>query len=197
MKLLPKDWYRSRSYLHFDLPLNIKKASKLVADSNLIAQHAFYPLIHYSIESVKIEKNPVTKKITRLEPKLRPISYSAHLDSHIYSYYSKILYHHYDRKLKENGLNDSIIAFRSLNKMSNIEFALDAFNEVKKIGECSVIALDISKFFDTLDHELLKKEWCSLLQEEKLPKDHFNVYKSITKHARVEKQTYISCWEYL
>ena len=186
MKLLPKDWYRSRYYLHFDLPLNIKKASKLVTDPRLIAKHAFYPLIHYSIETVKISKDSVTKKVKVLTPKSRPISYPAHLDSHIYSYYSKILSHYYEIKLKENGLDNSILAFRTLGK-SNIDFALDAFNEVKKIGACCAVALDVRKFFDTLDHEVLKKEWCNLLQEKKLPKDHFNIYKSITKHAHVEK----------
>lgn len=186
MKLLPKDWYRSRTYLHFDLPINIKKASKLVSDSELVSKHAFYPLIHYSIEVKKIGKDPLTKRVIELEPKLRPISYPAHLDSHIYSYYAKILNFHYEKKLKKNGLNDSILAFRTLGK-SNVDFALNAFDEVKKAGECCVVALDVSKFFDTLNHQFLKQEWCNLLQVEKLPKDHFNVYKSITKHAHVKK----------
>lgn len=186
MNILTTDWFRPRTYLHFDLPINIKKAPKIVMDPDAVSKHAFYPLIHYVIEINKIGKDPISKKVIALPPKLRPISYPAHLDSHIYSYYSKILTHYYEGKLKEHGLSDSILAFRSLGK-SNIDFALDAFNEVKKVGECSAVALDVTKFFDTLDHEVLKNEWCSLLQVQKLPKDHYNVFKLITKHAHVKK----------
>ncbi|MEZ9627772.1 antiviral reverse transcriptase Drt2 [Aliivibrio fischeri] len=186
MKILTTDWFRPRTYLHFDLPINIKKAPKIVTNPDAVSKHAFYPLIHYVIEINKIGKDPISKKVIALPPKLRPISYPAHLDSHIYSYYSKILTHYYEDKLKEHGLSDSILAFRSLGK-SNIDFALDAFNEVKKVGECSAVALDVTKFFDTLDHEVLKNEWCSLLKVQKLPKDHYNVFKSITKHAHVKK----------
>ncbi|MFA0570651.1 antiviral reverse transcriptase Drt2 [Vibrio gallaecicus] len=50
------------------------------------------------------------------------------------------------------------------------------------------MALDVSKFFDTLDHDILKREWCSLLEVSRLPKDHFNVFKSITKYSKVEKE---------
>ncbi|PKG39664.1 antiviral reverse transcriptase Drt2 [Psychromonas sp. Urea-02u-13] len=186
MKLSPQDWYRTRTYLHFDLPISIKKASNIVPNPELVAKHAFYPLIHYEIELKKIGKHDITKKLIDLPVKSRPISYPAHIDSHIYSYYSKILNERYEEKIKVNDLSDSILAFRSLGK-SNIDFALDAFNEVKKFGECCVVALDVSKFFTSLNHDHLKKEWCNLLLVDKLPKDHFNVYKSITKYSEVNK----------
>jgi hypothetical protein len=188
MKLSPHEWYRSRTYLHFDLPISIKKASKIVPNPELVAKHAFYPLIHYKMEVKKVSKDPITKKVAVALPiKERPISYPAHLDSQIYSYYSKVLNELYEKKLKKNDLHNSILAFRSVLGKSNIGFALDAFNAVKDFGECCVVALDVSKFFDTLNHNHLKKEWCDLLQVDKLPKDHFNVYKSITKSSKVNK----------
>lgn len=186
MTILVKDWFRPRKYLHFDMPINEKKAAKIVTDPNAVAQHAFYPLIHYNIEIKKIAKNPETKMIMELQPKLRPISYPAHVDSHIYAYYSKYLSFKYEKKIRENDLHDSILAFRSLRK-SNIDFALTAFNEIKKAGECCAVALDITKFFDTLNHKVLKSEWCKLIELEYLPKDHFNVFKAITKHSIVKK----------
>lgn len=187
MSIPVKDWYRPRTYLHFDLPINVKKASKIVCNPELVAKHAFYPLINYTIEINKVGKDPITKKVVQLLPKPRPISYPAHVDSHIYAYYAKLLNREYEARLKESALNTSILAFRSLGK-SNIDFAFDAFNEIKRTGECCAIALDVSKFFDTLDHEILKREWCNLLGVSRLPSDHFNVFKSITKHAIVDKE---------
>ncbi|MCU8072552.1 reverse transcriptase/maturase family protein [Shewanella sp. SM32] len=80
------------------------------------------------------------------------------------------------------------MAFRELGK-SNIDFAYEAFCRIKSLGECSAVALDFSKFFDTLDHDLLKKSWANLLGKQKLPTDHFNVYKSLTKYSKVDKAT--------
>lgn len=50
-----------------------------------------------------------------------------------------------------------------------------------------VIALDLSKFFDTLDHSFLKDAWCRLLSTYKLPEDHYAVFKAITKYSKVDK----------
>ena len=39
---------------------------------------------------------------------------------------------------------------------NNIEFANNAFEEIKRRKHCVAIALDISGFFDNLDHQRLK-----------------------------------------
>ncbi|MBY7860723.1 reverse transcriptase/maturase family protein [Vibrio fluvialis] len=178
-------WYRSRGYLHFDLPVSFKKAKNLVTNPNLVSKHAFFPLINYAVESKKISKNKDTQKID-VAVKERPIAYSSHMDSHIYAFYAAILSRKYEEKLKLAGLTECILAFRGLGK-SNIDFAFEAFEQIKIMGECSAVALDFSKFFDTLDHELLKQSWASLLGEKKLPSDHFNVFKSITNFSQVNK----------
>ena len=178
-------WYRSRGYLHFDVPVSFKKAKSLVTNPDLISKHAFFPLINYAVESKKISKNKDTQKID-VTVKERPIAYASHIDSHIYSYYASILSKKYEAKLKWAGLTGCILAFRGLGK-SNIDFAFEAFEQIKAMGECSAVALDFSKFFDTLDHDLLKQSWASLLGEKKLSPDHFNVFKSITKFSQVNK----------
>ncbi|SBS67502.1 antiviral reverse transcriptase Drt2 [Vibrio atlanticus] len=178
-------WYRNRGYLHFDLPISLKKARNLVTNSDLVAKHAFFPLINYAVESKKISKDKKTRKID-IAVKERPIAYSAHVDSHIYAYYTEILSRKYESRLKQLGLSECILAFRGLGK-SNIDFAFEAFEQIKDMGECSAVALDFSKFFDTLDHSILKQSWAGLLSKDKLPPDHFNVFKSITKFAQVNK----------
>lgn len=178
-------WYRTRGYLHFDLPVGYKKAFAVVSTPDIVAKHAFYPLINYTVESKKINKDKKTNKLN-VTFKERPIAYSAHMDSHIYAYYAKILSDKYEIKLKSAGLNNSILAFRGLGK-SNIDFAYEAFEKIKETGECSVVALDFSKFFDTLNHSILKDSWAKLLDSPILPPDHFNVFKSITKFSTVNK----------
>ncbi|MBL1377642.1 antiviral reverse transcriptase Drt2 [Zobellella iuensis] len=178
-------WYRSRSYLHFYLPVSFKKARNLVTNPELVSKHAFFPLINYAVESKKIKKDKKTHKID-MAVKERPIAYSAHIDSHIYAYYASLLSKKYEIQLKAAGLTDCILAFRGLGK-SNIDFACEAFEQIKIMGECSAVALDFSKFFDTLDHSILKESWANLLVEAKLPADHFNVFKSITQFSQVNK----------
>ncbi|MBM4905465.1 hypothetical protein HYO34_22675 [Vibrio parahaemolyticus] len=178
-------WYRSRGYLHFDLPISSVKAKRLVTNPELVAKHAFFPLINYSVESKKISKDKASSRID-VTYKERPIAYSSHVDSHIYAYYAELLSVKYESKLKELELSECVLAFRGLGK-SNIDFAHEAFEQIKNMGECSAVALDFSKFFDTLDHELLKKSWAAILDTNKLPNDHFNVFKSITKFSKVNK----------
>jgi len=186
LKETPK-WYRSRGYLHFDQPINQEKATLLVTSPSRVAKHPFFPLISYVVLSKKISKDQSTGTLN-VVTKDRPIAYSAHKDSHIYAYYSQILSEKYEKELIKSNLQDSILAFRALGK-SNIDFAYEAFCRIKKLGECSAVALDFSKFFDTLDHDLLKKSWVNLLGKQKLPTDHFNVYKSLTKYSKVDKTT--------
>jgi RNA-directed DNA polymerase len=178
-------WYRSRGYLHFDSPVGYKKALRVVCNPDVVAKHAFYPLINYIVESKKIKKCNISNKLD-ISIKERPIAYSSHLDSHIYSYYANILLVKYEEKLQSSGLSETVLAFRGLGK-SNIDFAHDAFEKIKSMGECSAVALDFSKFFDTLDHHLLKKSWGALLGSHILPPDHFNIYKSLTSFSQVEK----------
>jgi len=178
-------WYRSRGYLHFDRPISFENAKKIVTSPKKIASHSFYPLINYSVESKKIKQDKRTG-IIKTKHKKRPIAYSSHVDSHIYAYYSNFLINLYEKELVKRGISDSVLAFRSLGK-SNIEFAYDAFVKIKEFGNCGVVALDLSQFFDKLDHKILKQQWSKLLGSEYLPADHFNVFKSVTKFSQVEK----------
>lgn len=173
-------WYKRRGYLHFDAPIGVARASKLVKSPKTVSRHAFYPLIRYDVISKKLKRNADGK--LKPEPKIRPISYAAHADSQIYSFYANQLAEAYERKLASLELSECVLAFRKLRK-SNIEFARDAFTEISNMGRCSAVAIDISKFFDTLNHQHLKKSWCNVLGKSKLPNDHYAVFKSLTKFS--------------
>lgn len=181
--MMPVEWYKPRNYLHFDLPIGRDKAKKLVSNPKHVASHSFLPFISYKISSRKIYKDNGQIKYKEKE---RPIAFAAHADSHIYAYYKTLLDEKYESALASQQFGDSILAFRALGK-SNIDFAKQAFQTIKDMGECSVIGLDISGFFDNLDHKILKKNWARLLNSTGLPDDHYSVFKSITKFSIVDR----------
>jgi hypothetical protein len=47
------------------------------------------------------------------------------------------------------------------------------------------MALDIESFFSNLDHDLLKKAWMKMLGLERLPDDHYNVFRSATHFSYI------------
>jgi hypothetical protein len=178
-------WFRRRRYLHFDLPVTLEHATLVVTDEDAVATHAFYPFVRSVITSVKLKKNRITKQVER-KHKDREIAYAAHLDSHIYANYAQKIGDRYEERINALSLDSCVLAFRSLGK-SNIEFALSAFQEIASRESCDVVALDIKGFFDNLDHGLMKKSWAAVLDFEKLPRDHFNLYRSLTRWCRVDK----------
>jgi len=176
-------WYKSRGYLHFDTPVGIKKAFKIVTNPKSVSEHSFYPFLSYQINSKKIFKED---GVIKYKEKKRPIAFASHVDSHIYAYYCEKLSDLYEKEIQGFNLNEAVLAFRKLGK-SNIDFAHQAFMDIKSLGECSAIGFDVSGFFDNLDHDLLKKMWCRLCGFNRLPKDHFSVYKSITRFSQVNR----------
>lgn len=178
-------WFRKRGYLHFDKPISLEHALDIVTNPHVVATHSFLPFITFTSATYKIKQDKGTSAINKIL-KERPIAYSSHVDSHIYSYYAATLSELYENELRTYKINKNVLAFRTLNK-SNIEFAHEAFQEIKKRGDCSAVALDLSKFFDTLDHGFLKDAWCRLLATDKLPEDHYAVFKAITRYSKVDK----------
>ncbi|MGI2125908.1 antiviral reverse transcriptase Drt2 [Shewanella oncorhynchi] len=179
-------WFKKRSYLHFDSKVSLDKTKEIVLNPKAVSSHAFYPFIKYSVISEKVSKDQKTNKIS-IKKKIRDVAYSSHMDSHIYSYYSEMLTDIYEKRLQEKNLHKAVLAFRKLDGKSNIHFAHDAFMYIKSKRECSAIALDFSKFFNTLDHKILQREWSNILKLEKLPDDHYKVFRSLTKYSEVNR----------
>jgi len=215
-----KDWFRLKRYPHIGLPLNYsdryKWIEKYITDPEKIAKHSFLPFIHRTSKVKKFRKvyssndgkvhdhyRDQNKSLRKADVKKRELFYASHLDSLIFSYYTKFLSDCYENKIKdpEYNLNEVVNAYRTIpidskkpnsaNKC-NIEFANDVFKHVidYKENDFAVIAFDISCFFDNLNHTKLRKTWAEVIRKEgeneKLPPDHFNVFKNITRFSYVD-----------
>ncbi|MGD6737963.1 hypothetical protein ACP5PY_17265 [Photobacterium leiognathi subsp. mandapamensis] len=125
--------------------------------------------------------------------KVRPICYASHIDSLIYSYYGEILNYGYEKLITKKELTNNILAFRKQGneKKCNIHFSLQAFNDIKSLENSVVLAFDVKNFFNILDHDILKKKWLEVIQQslnvDKLPSDHYKVFKSLTKYTYIDR----------
>lgn len=209
-----KDWFKIKRYPHIGLPLDNRDCFKwiesYVTNPKEIAKHAFLPFIHKTSKVKKFRKDysnldgslnkkfkSDTKVLRKESEKKRELFYASHMDSLIFSYYAMLLSNSYEDKIRENQLDEVVNAYRSVpvnpskidsSNKCNIDFANDVFKYVLnyKEEEFTVIAFDISSFFDNLNHKLLREVWADVLGVEKLPIDHFNVFKNITRFSHVD-----------
>ncbi len=178
-----------KHYPHFDPLISLEEGEAYATDKNRVARHAFFPFIQYSQRWTRFAEKGETGAV-----KERPIRYAARLDSYIFSYYRFILSQRYEREIARIGLDASILAYRRIpipngkGNKCNVHFARDAFLRIRELGDCCAIALDISSYFEFLDHSRVKDLWCRMLGVHKLPADHFQVFKAITQYAWVDKQ---------
>jgi hypothetical protein len=124
--------------------------------------------------------------------KKRPIRYASRSDAYIFAYYRYVLAQRYEAELDRRGISEAALAYRRIvgpngRGKSNINHACDAISLIRSLGNCFAITLDISSFFESLDHTILKSIWCRLLDVEKLPPDHFRVFQAITSYSVVDK----------
>jgi len=183
-----------RSYLHFDSPINRQSAQKLVEGPQTVGRHSFFPFISYVITTQKVRKKEGGGVELR-DPKDREIAYAAHRDSHIFAHYAEELRIQYEELLTSKGLTNTVTAFRRVRRthegrvvsFKSIHFADEAFEAIKRMGPCSVLAMDVSDFFGNLDHKLLKDAWCNVIGETMLPEDHYAVFKAVTRYSKVDR----------
>lgn len=202
-------WFRNRGYLHITPQIDVNKQPNQIRNKifnpKFVAKYSFYPLIHSNISDRKYKKTllqanpPRTERthsykdengIYKKNIKTRPLHYATHMDALILGYYAEVLQKMYEDELKKhNGLSDCVTAYRKIpieneinRNKGNIHFADEVFEEIKKRAseEISVLTFDIKGFFSSLNHTILKDAWQNLLNVERLPDDHFNVFKAST-----------------
>ncbi len=200
-----KDWFKYRGYPHISnvLPVSKRRVIESYAkSSSLIAKHSFLPLISKQLiqrrfkrkdgfESSKRSHKIIKEGITKSTKKIRTIMYACHQDAHIYAYYTqKILEPKYEALLRNNkAIGSSVTAYRRIptenqkGNKNNIHFAKDVFEAIKERKECVALLFDIENFFPTLNHKKLKLAWAQVLGFKSLPKDHYNLFKSVTKYS--------------
>lgn len=173
--------HSKKSYSHFDYRTNVSLCSDYITSPEKVSKHGFYPFIHYEIKMVKFNKNKGKKP-----PKVRDICYAAHIDRCIYQYYNFLLNEKYNERIENDGISSVPVAYRTDLHQSNIHFAKRAFDFIRTSQSCYVMIGDFTGFFDNLDHTYLKKQWCSLIGNDRLPEDHYAVYKNITRYSKWE-----------
>lgn len=189
-QIKPGDYKR---YPHFDQVLRPDEINALVSDPVRVAQNTFFPLLRYTKKWQPFRPDKAGGK-PRPKPKDRPIRYASRRDAYIFAYYRHLLSGPYEVELERLGISHCPVAYRRIpisteNRKGkcNIQFARDAFDAIKELGDCCAIAVDISSYFESLDHEKLKALWCRLLGTDRLPADHFAVFKNITKYRVVDR----------
>ncbi|NTW45681.1 MAG: hypothetical protein HGB18_01330 [Candidatus Moranbacteria bacterium] len=173
-----------RRYLHFDNRLNLSDIKKSnVWMPNVIIGHSFFPFIRYTIKTRRLRKTQGSKK--QIIEKKRDIDYAAHGDALIYSWYAFLLTEYYENFIKTEGVDSYITAYRKNLGENNVNFAKRVFDFISEKENCSVLCLDVEHFFPSLDHQLLKKNWMLILGVDSLPKDHYVIFRIITRFSYV------------
>jgi hypothetical protein len=175
---------RPRRYAHFDKPLDEKALATLTVSEADVATRALLPLLGYT----KVERRmDFSGDFPALAPKERLIRYASHADSAIYSLYAADLAKLYDAELKRRGLDGAVLAYRS-GIGNNVNFAKSLFDEVRERGDCMVICLDVSKFFDNISHPILKHNLTQLLGDPKLRRDWLKIFIRLSNYEFVTKE---------
>ena len=95
----------------------------------------------------------------------------------------------YEAYIEKAEFDDCVLAYRSnLDGKCNIQFAKEVFDEVKRRGSCTTIALDIKGYFDNIQHNTLKSKW-EKVWGSRLPEDQFKIFNTLTKYTYVNQKS--------
>lgn len=179
-----------KHYPHFDAPIRLSEVKAIVNDPARVARNAFFPLIEYE---KKWQPFRTPKSGQKPDTKIRKIRYAARRDAYIYAKYRRILSPIYEKRLIDLSISEIPIAYRRVKSADgkgkcNIDFAKDVFDFILSIESSYVITLDISKFFESLDHSRILEQWSALIEQSPLPSDHTAVFKALTSYRWVDRE---------
>ncbi len=192
--------YLKKGYTHFDhkfwFPDRQGELKQILNDGlkvfhkvhGRLETYAFSPFIKVLIKTPRY-KYQATEGEFALETKIRPICYAAHLDSLIFGFYAFALNEKYQQYITKIGIDEAVLAYRTdLDGKCNIQFSKEVFDEVKRRGNCTAIALDIKGYFDHIDHKILKEKWQQVIGG-LLPEDQLKIYKRLTQYSYTSKNS--------
>ncbi|WDL98485.1 reverse transcriptase domain-containing protein [Alicyclobacillus sp. ALC3] len=177
--------YRIKGYTHFDRRVPVWRVARQIVNPSWVAVHGFFPFIHFQLKSQKYIKDAPARE--RKPEKIRDIYYASHLDGYIFKYYGELLNQRYNEAVIQHDIDDVVTAYRS-NKSgkSNIHFAKEVIDFIKRHSQVFILVSDFEKYFDTLEHSYLKKRVKHLLGSQTLPPDFYAVFKAITQFSWIE-----------
>lgn len=185
----------------FDFKKDSDKIKKLVSDGSLesINNHSFLPFVKILTKTPRFRYQEAEKQYA-LDTKIRPIAFASHFDTYIYGFYAFALNERYQEYITSNKFDECILAYRTdLDGKCNIQFAKEIFDivkdRIKKNNSCSAIAIDITGYFDNIDHSILKEKWRKILGLLVLPIDQYKVFRSLTKYSYISKNSILKHFE--
>lgn len=185
------DWFEPKRYPHFDQSVRDPEQVRwLVESPSECAKRAFLPFIRFERVARKYKKEAQAdgSVVAGFVKKPRDLNYASHTDSLILRHYAKLLNDRYETIIADGGFAASVLAYRKMTEpRCNIHFANDAFQWIETNAPCVALTFDVKDFFESLDHKLLKKQWKAVLGVEELPKDHYNIFKSMTRYSWVDR----------
>jgi hypothetical protein len=96
---------------------------------------------------------------------------------------NKLLDTHYNAA----DLSDSVLAYRALGR-GNYDFSAEVFAFARNHAPVTILAFDVSSFFDNLDHVLLKRRLKAVLGVSSLPEHWMRVFRAITAFHYVDME---------
>lgn len=184
--------YPTKKYLHFDYRVRIENKENYVTNPKKIARHSFLPMLHFESTSekyVNVAASDPNCPDKKRKEKVRDIKYAGHLDNFIYKYYAEMLNESYNKYCKNMAIDECVTAYRN-NKyfQSNVDFSAEIINQIVEYESAYIFIGDFTKYFDKINHQLLKTNLKIVLRQNRLDKDWYNVYKSITKYGYYRKE---------
>lgn len=174
---------KERKYKHFDLPLVGADRNQTIDFATSSEPHRFLPLLGFTDETRRYLLNSSGER--EINIKKRPIRFAGHADAAYLQAYAAHLNGFYERALMIDGTSGAVLAYRK-GGGTNIHHAKALFDEVRTRGDCTVVAMDISGFFDCLDHMMLRDEVGQLVGMTRLEGHHAAVWKNVTRYSWVE-----------
>jgi len=168
-----------KNYLHFDNKMSISTAKEYLKN---IDNHQYLPFITYKKDKNKWDKNHI-----KLDES-RTISICSHKDRYVYQYYNELISSKYEKFLSNKKYKNCICAYRSKKGKSNIDYAKKALDYIKESDNCRVFIGDISKFFDNLDHKILKNNLKNVLNIDEIDNNMYKMLKSLEKASYIEAE---------
>ena len=174
---------KERKYKHFDLPLVGADRMQTIDFATASEPHRFLPLLGFTDETRRYVRNSFG--VAEIKIKERPIRFAGHADAAYLQAYAAHLNGFYEQALMNDGTSGVVLAYRK-GGGANIHHAKALFHEVRTRGDCTVFAMDISGFFDCLDHTMLRDEVGRLVGTSRLEGHHATVWKNLTRYSWVE-----------
>ena len=152
----------------------------------------------------KIAITPLLKKIRyqqkfkkdRIHPKKRELYTAFGITSAFYSFVNYILTQKYEKILKNNkSIDSNILAYRELKNKhgkgkSNIEFAGEVFEYIRKNDTCLCLTFDVKNFFPSIQHDILISKLKEIVVDSAFENEIMYVLKNVLKFSYVDVYKY-------